>query len=113
MQLRSYCAKNKSLTLDEVPRLSNYSRSENLSAAYFETKLPDRRLWVEILSGFRWGFVKQVVLISIVSFTQFVGAMLFSFFLTSSLLLLENTFNKIETITDDAIDSATCHVQPA
>ena len=70
--LLTYAGKNKKLTLDEVPRLSDYSRANTLQKAYFEGEVEGRRLWKEIVIYFRWGFVKQVVLISIVSFTQFI-----------------------------------------
>jgi len=70
--LLTYAGKNKKLTLDEVPRLSDYSRANTLQRVYFEGEVKGRRLWKEIVIYFRWGFVKQVVLISIVSFTQFI-----------------------------------------
>lgn len=70
--LLTYAGKNKKLTLEDVPRLAHFLRSDTLQGNYYKDEVPGRRLWMEILIFFRWGLLLQTSLAGLVSVTQFL-----------------------------------------
>lgn len=62
--------KNRGLSLNMLPNLAQYTRSDFLQYRYnHETK--KNRLWKGVLFNFRWVFLQQFTLVVLVSATQF------------------------------------------
>lgn len=70
--LLTYAGRNKKLTLEDVPRLSHFLRSDTLQGNYYKEEVQGRPLWMEIAIFFRWGLMLQTTLAGIVSVTQFL-----------------------------------------
>lgn len=68
----SYIRKHKNLSLDEIPLLADYVRSETLQRTYNEQKKPGRRLWLHLLVYLRVPFIKQIILVCLQAITQFI-----------------------------------------
>lgn len=67
-----YARRHKTITLEEIPHLADYTRADTLQRTYNANKKQGRRLWLQLIVYLRWAFIKQLILISIVSVTQFL-----------------------------------------
>lgn len=70
-QTLTFARQNKGLDLEELPNIAKYSTSQKLQQTYNGSKKRNR-LWKSVGYQFRWQFLQQNVLISIVGATQFV-----------------------------------------
>ena len=65
-----FARKNKGLGFDDLPRVSQYMRSNFLQKTFNEQKSKGR-LWKQVFSYYRWAFLQQFLLILTISVTQF------------------------------------------
>jgi ABC-type multidrug transport system fused ATPase/permease subunit len=65
-----FARKNKALGFDDLPRVSQYLRSNFLQGTFNERKSRSR-LWKQVFYYFRWAFFQQFVLIITIGVTQF------------------------------------------
>ncbi|MCJ1353394.1 MAG: hypothetical protein MMC33_003380 [Icmadophila ericetorum] len=66
----AYARNHRGLGLDELPMIPGYIRSRNLHESYNNGTIR-KRLWRTVAWNFRWGFLKQFLLISTISVSQF------------------------------------------
>lgn len=66
----SYARNNKTLGLDDLPRVSQYMQASFLQAS-FDSSNSKSRLWRQIIYNFRREFLLQFVLVVTISVTQF------------------------------------------
>jgi len=66
-----YAGGNKTLELDEIPKLSAYQRSQVLETEFEAQEKPSARLWKGLLWRFRAALCFQCLYITIVGITQF------------------------------------------
>ena len=66
----NFARKNKSLGLDDLPRVSQYMRARFLQAK-FNSHNSKSRLWRQVIYNFRFAFVQQFILIITIGVTQF------------------------------------------
>ena len=66
----AFARKNRSLGLDDLPRVSRCVRASFLQAQFNANK-SQSRLWKQVFYNFRWAFATQFVLIITIGITQF------------------------------------------